>query len=121
MFIFFLFFHFLFLSPSPQILSFIIFYCFSSFRQKADCNWEIDFDHLESLIDENTSAILITNPSNPCGSVFSAEHLKAIADVALKHKLPIIADEIYAHMGFTGMIRDGIYIYIYICVCMCVR
>lgn len=29
-------------------------------------SWEIDLDHMESLIDENTAAIILTNPSNPC-------------------------------------------------------
>lgn len=33
-------------------------------------NWEIDLQQMESVIDVNTSAIIITNPSNPCGSVF---------------------------------------------------
>jgi aspartate/methionine/tyrosine aminotransferase len=33
---------------------------------------------MESLVDENTAAIIITNPSNPCGSVFSAAHIQEI-------------------------------------------
>ncbi len=41
----------------------------------ADENWEIDFDHLISLIDENTKSILLNNPSNPCGSVLSKSQL----------------------------------------------
>lgn len=57
-------------------------------------NWEIDLDHLESLIDDKTTAILITNPSNPCSSVFSKDHLLRILDVAERHRLPIIADEV---------------------------
>lgn len=31
-----------------------------------DKSWEIDLDHMESLIDENTAALILTNPSNPC-------------------------------------------------------
>ncbi|TPX60911.1 tyrosine transaminase [Powellomyces hirtus] len=64
--------------------------------------WEIDLDHLQSLIDENTTAILVNNPSNPCGSVYSKQHLLDILAVADKHKLPIISDEIYADMAFKG-------------------
>lgn len=37
-------------------------------------NWSVDLAQLESLIDENTAAILVTNPSNPCGSAFSVKH-----------------------------------------------
>ena len=40
-------------------------------------------------------AILLNNPSNPCGSVFSRKHLEDIVALASKLRLPIIADEIY--------------------------
>ncbi|XP_058443839.1 tyrosine aminotransferase [Malaya genurostris] len=65
-------------------------------------NWEVDLSQLETLIDGNTAALIITNPSNPCGSVFSKSHLKAIINIAEKHFLPIIADEIYEHFVFPG-------------------
>jgi tyrosine aminotransferase len=57
---------------------------------------------MEALIDENTRAILINNPSNPCGSNFSKEHLTEIVAVAEKYNLPIIADEIYSGLVFDG-------------------
>ncbi|KAI9217436.1 tyrosine aminotransferase [Blastocladiella britannica] len=63
-------------------------------------NWDIDLDHLEAQIDASTAFILVNNPSNPCGSVFSPAHLKAILALAEKHYLPIVADEIYAGMTF---------------------
>ncbi|GAB0091603.1 Tyrosine aminotransferase [Sergentomyia squamirostris] len=69
----------------------------------ADENWEIDLDHLESLIDEKTAAVVITNPSNPCGSVFSRQHLEKVIAIAEKHFLPIIADEIYENIVFPGV------------------
>lgn len=64
--------------------------------------WEADLDQMESLIDKNTASILINNPSNPCGSVFSKFHLQKILKLAAKHFLPIIADEIYEHFVFPG-------------------
>jgi tyrosine aminotransferase len=64
--------------------------------------WQVDVEHLRSQIDENTKAILINNPSNPCGSVFPREHLAEICKVAYEHRLPILADEIYADMVFAG-------------------
>ncbi|KAI8899183.1 pyridoxal phosphate-dependent transferase [Globomyces pollinis-pini] len=72
------------------------------YRLLPEKQWEADLDHLESLIDKNTACILINNPSNPCGSVYSKEHLKGILDIAERHRLPIISDEIYADMVFTG-------------------
>jgi tyrosine aminotransferase len=52
-------------------------------------------EHLKSQIDEKTKAILVNNPSNPCGSVFTKEHQLAILEVANTYKIPIIADEVY--------------------------
>jgi tyrosine aminotransferase len=47
------------------------------------------------LIDENTKAILVNNPSNPCGSSFTKKHSLEIIQVANDFKLPIISDEVY--------------------------
>jgi tyrosine aminotransferase len=65
-------------------------------------DWQVDLDHMESMIDENTVAILVNNPSNPCGSVFDEAHLTEILKIAEEHCLPIIADEIYEHFVFNG-------------------
>uniref|UniRef100_A0A3B1JHT1 Tyrosine aminotransferase n=1 Tax=Astyanax mexicanus TaxID=7994 RepID=A0A3B1JHT1_ASTMX len=63
-------------------------------------SWEIDLQHLESLIDDRTTCLIVNNPSNPCGSVFTKEHLQNILAVASKHCIPILADEIYGDMVF---------------------
>lgn len=39
--------------------------------QQPENNWEADLEHMQSLVDANTKAILVNNPSNPCGSVYS--------------------------------------------------
>lgn len=49
-----------------------------------DRSWEVDLGHLESLIDDRTKAIIMNNPSNPCGSVYSKEHLEAILEGTYK-------------------------------------
>lgn len=67
-----------------------------------ESEWQVDLEHLESLIDDKTKCILVNNPSNPCGSVYSEQHLKDILAVAEKYKLPILADEIYAYSVFKG-------------------
>lgn len=48
------------------------------FDLQPEKSWEVDLQHMESLIDERTSCLIVTNPSNPCGSVFSKEHLQKI-------------------------------------------
>ncbi|GAM19912.1 hypothetical protein SAMD00019534_030870, partial [Acytostelium subglobosum LB1] len=63
-------------------------------------SWEIDIEHLKSLIDARTKCIMVNNPSNPCGSNYSVEHLKEILKVADEYCIPIISDEIYAGMTF---------------------
>uniref|UniRef100_A0A8D2M6P5 Tyrosine aminotransferase n=1 Tax=Zonotrichia albicollis TaxID=44394 RepID=A0A8D2M6P5_ZONAL len=63
--------------------------------------WEIDLEHLESLVDEKTACLIVNNPSNPCGSVFSKSHLQEILAVAARQCVPILADEIYGDMVFA--------------------
>eukprot|EP00644_Phytophthora_capsici_P002163 jgi/Phyca11/8289/fgenesh1_pm.PHYCAscaffold_27_\ len=60
----------------------------------------VDLEHMQSLVDDNTKAILVNNPSNPCGSVYSKPHLEKILALADSNKIPIIADEIYGDMVF---------------------
>lgn len=65
--------------------------------------WDVDLEHLESLIDAKTRAILINSPSNPCGAVYSKEHLQELIGIAEKHHLPIISDEIYEDVVHKGV------------------
>lgn len=67
-----------------------------------ETGWECDLDGLVNQIDERTVAIIVNNPSNPCGSVFSKKHCLDILEIAEAHKLPIIADEVYGNMAFPG-------------------
>ena len=50
-----------------------------TFMQPEKC-WEADLEEMVSLIDERTKMIVVINPSNPCGSVYTKEHLEAILD-----------------------------------------
>ncbi len=65
-------------------------------------NFEIDFDLLEKKITQKTKAMIVNSPSNPSGAVLSADSLKKLADIALKHKLLIISDEIYEKLIYNG-------------------
>jgi aspartate/methionine/tyrosine aminotransferase len=57
--------------------------------------FRVDVDELKTLITKKTKMIVINSPHNPCGSVLTHEDLKGIADLALKHNLIVLADEIY--------------------------
>ena len=72
-----------------------------AYRLRAEDGYQIDAAELESRITPRTTAIVLNSPSNPTGTMFSAESLQKIADVALKHDLWIIADEIYYQIHFT--------------------
>ena len=52
-------------------------------------------ERIESLITKNTRAIMITNPGNPTGVVLDQEEMRMIADIAKKHDLFLICDEVY--------------------------
>ncbi|MED3717928.1 aminotransferase [Geobacillus thermodenitrificans] len=58
--------------------------------------------HIERAITERTKAVIICSPNNPTGTVLSPAELKALARLAEKHDLLIIADEIYAELTYEG-------------------
>ncbi len=58
-------------------------------------NWEPDLDTIERCIDEKTKGIVIINPNNPTGGVYSKKTLEAIVEIAKKYHLVIFSDEIY--------------------------
>ena len=62
--------------------------------------FKVKLDTVEAAIDEKTKAFLVINPSNPCGSVFSKDHMVEIAELAAKKGLVILADEIYHGLNY---------------------
>lgn len=66
-------------------------------------NFKITPQQLEEAITENTKCLMLNNPSNPTGMVYSKDELQALADVCVKYDLYIIADEIYCKLIYNGV------------------
>lgn len=64
-------------------------------------NLHPDVDRLEEFVSPRTKIIVINNPNNPSGYVFNWNELKNIVEIAAKHDLLIISDEIYDRIVFT--------------------
>ena len=62
----------------------------------------LDLDALEAAVDPGTRMLMVCNPHNPSGRVFDRGELEALAELALRHDLVVIADEIFADMVYEG-------------------
>jgi aspartate aminotransferase len=60
-------------------------------------------EEFEKLISNKTKAILICNPGNPTGYLYSKEEINKLANIALKHDLFLIADEVYREFVYDGL------------------
>ncbi len=67
-----------------------------------DKDFKVTADQVEKAVTKKTKAILFSSPCNPTGAVFNQSELEAIADVAKKHDLLVISDEIYEHINYEG-------------------
>ena len=58
-------------------------------------------EELENAFKQNPKALILCNPSNPCGKVFSKEELEYIASLAIKYDTYVITDEVYEHIVYA--------------------
>ena len=66
-------------------------------------DFKITPQQLESAITPRTKALILCSPSNPTGSVYTKEELRALKDVLLRHRdVIVLADEIYEHINYVG-------------------
>ena len=64
--------------------------------------WTFDPDELRAAVTARTRLILLNTPHNPTGTVFGADELRAVAQVAIEHDLVVVTDEVYEHLVFDG-------------------
>jgi len=67
-----------------------------------------DIKEFEKLITSKTKAILICNPGNPTGYLYSKEELEILRDIVLKHDLFLFADEVYREFAYDGHVHYSV-------------
>jgi len=70
------------------------------YRLREDQEWAIDLDHLENQISTKTRAIVLISPHNPTGAVAGEAELRGLAEIATRHQIPIISDEVFSEFIF---------------------
>jgi tyrosine aminotransferase len=78
------------------------------YRLDPDRQWQVDLEHLKTVVAKHHDAsskmmirgMVVNNPSNPTGAVFSEEHLMELLEFARQYRLPIVADEVYGDLVF---------------------
>ncbi len=74
------------------------------YRLDENRNWAIDLDYLESMISTRTRAIVLISPHNPTGHVSSQQEIGSIGEVAERHDLALISDEVFSEF----LIGEGV-------------
>ncbi|HXH47744.1 MAG TPA: aminotransferase class I/II-fold pyridoxal phosphate-dependent enzyme, partial [Terriglobia bacterium] len=74
----------------------------NSYNLDENNGWQPDIEHLESQVTPKTRALVVINPNNPTGAVYSRAKLEKIVEVARRHNLVIFSDEIYARLILDG-------------------
>jgi cystathionine beta-lyase len=68
----------------------------------ADDYYEMDFEQLETVLDERCKVLLLSNPHNPAGIVWKKETLQQLADICAKHNVLVVSDEIHSDLTLFG-------------------
>jgi alanine-synthesizing transaminase len=72
------------------------------YRTDASNGWQPDLEHVRSLISPRTRALVVIDPNNPTGATYPDDTRLALLEIADRHNLPLLADEVYADLAFDG-------------------
>jgi alanine-synthesizing transaminase len=75
------------------------------YRCDEDNGWNPDLEDIESKITANTHGLVIINPNNPTGAVYSEETVRGLVDIARRHELVVFSDEIYEKILFDDAVH----------------
>ncbi len=67
-----------------------------------DANYAIRADWIEAAVTPRTKMIVMVNPANPTGRVYTREELSGLAEVVIRHDLVVVSDEVYEYITFDG-------------------
>ena len=73
-----------------------------------EAGWAPDLEHVAAQITDRTRALVIINPNNPTGAVYSRTVLEGLLDLARKHNLLVLSDEIYDQILFDGAVHEHV-------------
>lgn len=75
---------------------------FNPLIETADGSYDMDFEQLESIIDDKCRMLILSNPHNPCGVSWSKDTLKRLAGICSRHNIIVVSDEIHCDMVLWG-------------------
>lgn len=70
--------------------------------KKENGKYQMDLEHLESVLDEKTKILILCNPQNPGGRMWDLEELKTLAHICKEHGVLVLADEIHCDLSLYG-------------------
>jgi aspartate/methionine/tyrosine aminotransferase len=99
------------LVPSPVYPTYLSYFKFHNvipieYITQETNDWQPDVEDIRKKINPKPQAIVIINPNNPTGAVYSPKIVKSIADIAGEQNLLVISDEIYDLLSFEGTFRS---------------
>ena len=74
------------------------------YRTDPSRGWQPDLDHLKSLVTPATRALVVIDPNNPTGATYPTSTRRELLDIAERHNLLLLADEVYGDLGHDGPI-----------------
>src|SRR5438445_913372 len=74
------------------------------YRTDPSRGWQPDLDHLKSLVTPATRALVVIDPNNPTGATYPTSTRRELLEIAERHNLVLLADEVYGDLGHDGPI-----------------
>lgn len=71
-------------------------------RLREELDFRFDIDELRSKVTPRTKLIILNSPHNPTGGVLEEEDIRAVAEIAQKHNIMVLSDEVYEHISYEG-------------------